>query len=593
MKPGSQLLCIILLAACPGLLMADEPTGDPIQGYWIPPELLLRRRVEIGLTDQQIEKIRSLMSEAGPIVEQHQQRLDNAMGRIARLLGAASVDEDAALKQLDEILENENEVRRRHLRVMIQIRNTLTAEQQERAVTLRQRVQDRKRLEQRLQAKMTRIEQEIQSRAQAGASAHDLINMLQKFTPLMEKGQVKEAEALLDQLLERLDVKDLAKSDSDDKTQLDQSHRETDETQLREIIVSHTDENDILQLYHIKEDGSSRRQITTHSKHGCMMPAVSPDGSRIVYVQQSEKGMALWITDFDGKNSKALTELGRNLLPCWLPDSEHIVWMLSSSGKDPAENSQLHIMSTETMDSRRLFSDAQQIKFSNSMAVVSPNGRKVAFVSNRSGSYRVWVSNLDGSDARPISPTSAEHDALLKLPIEQKVPAWSPDGKWIAHWEGVEMIHMSKFTGIQNQARDKLISETWNVWVVGCDGKNKRNAGRGDDPTWSPDGFVTRSFPDPQKGGPKIMVETKGGWKDLPIVPARTQYGRFAWIPQTTFEEKMKEGGLRIGGKEIGLKKGDRIPSFEAADQSGKTRSFNDLCGPKGLLCVIYRSAHW
>lgn len=311
--------------------------------------------------------------------------------------------------------------------------------------------------------------------------------------------------------------------------------------QLREIIVSHADENNRLQLYHIKEDGSSRRKIT-HSNHGCMMPAVSPDGSKIVYVQQSDKGMALWICNIDGQNPKALTESGRNLIPSWMPDSKHIVWMIFTPGKDPAENSQLHIMNTETMESRRLFSDPQQIRFSNSMPVVSPKGAKVAFVSNRSGNYRVWLSNLDGSDAKPISPTSAEHDEILKLPIEQKVPAWSADGKWIAHWEGVEMIHMSKFTGKQDREKDKLISETWNVWVVGSDGKNKRKAGRGDDPTWSPDGFVTRSFPDPQKGGPKIMVETKSGWEELPIVPPRVHYGRFSWIPQKA-QAATSEGG--------------------------------------------------
>lgn len=84
------------------------------------------------------------------------------------------------------------------------------------------------------------------------------------------------------------------------------------ELQFHEIIVSHADANNILHLYHIKEGGSSRRKIT-NSNHGCMMPAVSPDGSKIVYVQQNGKGMALWISEFDGKNSKALTESGRNM----------------------------------------------------------------------------------------------------------------------------------------------------------------------------------------------------------------------------------------------------------------------------------------
>ncbi|MBC8372695.1 MAG: PD40 domain-containing protein [Phycisphaerae bacterium] len=303
--------------------------------------------------------------------------------------------------------------------------------------------------------------------------------------------------------------------------------------QLREIIVSHTDANKVLQLYRIKEDGSSRRKIT-NSRHGCVMPAVSPGGRKIVYVQQSPKGMNLWLCDIDGKGSKALTKSGRNLVPSWLPDSRHIVWMLSKPkpGKDPAASSQLHIINTETLQSRRLFTDPEQIKHSNAMPVASPDGKKVAFVSNRSGNYRIWVSNLDGSHAKEISLSSTEYDKAARAPIEQKVPAWSPDGKWIAHWEGVEMLHLSRFTGKQDRKRDKLITQSWNVWVVGIDGKNKRKAGRGDDPTWSPDGFVTRSFPDRKKGGPKIMVETKSGWQELPIVPPRSRYGRFAWIPQ-------------------------------------------------------------
>ncbi|MDP6636647.1 MAG: DPP IV N-terminal domain-containing protein [Phycisphaerae bacterium] len=312
---------------------------------------------------------------------------------------------------------------------------------------------------------------------------------------------------------------------------------------MREIIVSHTDANKVLQLHRIKEDGSSRRKLT-NSKHGCVMPAVSPDGKRIVYVRQSRKSMALWLSDIDGKNSKEIVKEGRNLVPSWLPDSRHIVWMLSQPkpGKDPASNSQLRIMDVQTLQTRRLFSDPEQIKHSNAMPVVSPDGRKIAFVSNRSGNYRIWVSNLDGSKARQVSKSAVEYDKTIKAPIEQKVPAWSPDGKRIAHWEGVEMLHLSRFTGKPNRQRDRLIMQSWNVWVVGVDGRNKRKAGRGDDPTWSPDGFVTRSFPDPKRGGPKVMVETKSGDKELPIVPPGARYGRFAWIPRKTEKKTPADG---------------------------------------------------
>lgn len=309
------------------------------------------------------------------------------------------------------------------------------------------------------------------------------------------------------------------------------NHAFTENLELHEVIISLPDEKNTLQLYRMKEDGSSIRKIT-NSDHGCLQPEVSPDGSKIVYLQKSGKGMAIWICDLDGKNAKSITDPGRNLTPSWLPDSKHIVWMNFKAGKDPAENSQLLIMDTETMESKRLFSDPQQINFSNAMPVVSPDGKKVAFVSDRSGYYRIWVSNLDGSDAIPVSMPSTEQDKTLNLPIGQKVPVWSPDGKWIAYWEGVEMVYMSQFTGEKDRERDRMISETWNVWVVGSDGGNKRKAGHGDDPTWSPDGYLTRSFPDPQKGGPKIMIEYEFGWQELPVIPPKTsRYGRFAWIP--------------------------------------------------------------
>ena len=303
--------------------------------------------------------------------------------------------------------------------------------------------------------------------------------------------------------------------------------------QLREVIVSHTDEDGILQLFRMKEDGSDSLQLT-YSKRGCRMPAVSPDGKKLVYAEVIDGSLSLWVSEIDGQNPRALVSEGMNLLPSWLPDSRHIVWMKTHRGEkkqDPASNSQIHILDTETDKSRRLFSDPEQIKFSNAMPSVSPNSQKVAFVSNRSGVFRIWVANFDGRDAKMISTPPKEADENLKLPIEQKVPAWSPDGQWIAHWEGVEMIHMSPYTGIKNPERDQQISATFNVWVVSSDGKHRRKVGRGDDPTWSPNGFVTRAFPDPKRGGPKLMIETVSGEKELPIVPPRMNWGRFTWLP--------------------------------------------------------------
>ena len=303
---------------------------------------------------------------------------------------------------------------------------------------------------------------------------------------------------------------------------------------LREVIVSHTDEKGVLQLFRMKEDGTGSIQLT-ESKHGCRMPSVSNDGKKLVYAEVVDGSMAIKMSMLDGKEDRVLVREGMNLLPSWMPDSRHIVWMKTrheDRKQDPATNSQIYIMNTDTGEFRRLFSDPEVTKFNDAMPSISPDGTKVAFVSNRSGTFRVWVSNLDGSEARMISNPPSDLHEKLKLPIEQKVPAWSPDGKWIAHWEGVEMIHMSPFTGIKNPERDQQISATFHVWVASSDGEERRKVGRGDDPTWSPDGFVTRAFPDPKRGGPAVVIESESGEKELQIVPRGRNWGRFSWIPK-------------------------------------------------------------
>jgi hypothetical protein len=38
---------------------------------------------------------------------------------------------------------------------------------------------------------------------------------------------------------------------------------------------------------------------------------------------------------------------------------------------------------------------------------------------------------------------------------------------------------------------------------------------------------------------------------------------------------------------------GTRIPAFQARDQYGEMRTFEDLRGPEGLLLLFHRSADW
>jgi len=95
-----------------------------------------------------------------------------------------------------------------------------------------------------------------------------------------------------------------------------------------EIIVSYADATNTpqklfatnkRQLYRGNEDGSARRRITD-CRRDCSMPAWSPDGRKIVYVQESENGNSVWLSDPDGKSPKMLVKSAFRHGAFWLPD---------------------------------------------------------------------------------------------------------------------------------------------------------------------------------------------------------------------------------------------------------------------------------
>ncbi len=59
---------------------------------------------------------------------------------------------------------------------------------------------------------------------------------------------------------------------------------------------------------------------------------------------------------------------------------------------------------------------------------LSPDGRWVAFVSDRSGSLDLWALALP--ESRPFS--LPEVRPLVRSPADDMAPAWSPDGRWLA-----------------------------------------------------------------------------------------------------------------------------------------------------------------
>ena len=123
--------CAFLLSLALGApLAAQQPADDPLAKLLFPPELVMQHQADIGLKPEQRTAITRAIGELQGQVLDVQWRMQDAARQLAALLGKPSVDQTAALTQVDEVLNLEREVKRAQLTLLIRIKNTLTPEQQ-------------------------------------------------------------------------------------------------------------------------------------------------------------------------------------------------------------------------------------------------------------------------------------------------------------------------------------------------------------------------------------------------------------------------------------------------------------------------------
>ncbi len=161
------------------------------------------------------------------------------------------------------------------------------------------------------------------------------------------------------------------------------------------------------------------RQITNDSALESQ-PAWSPTLMQIAYVSAPSPGsntFDLYVADADGTNTRRLTNdsaLVRS--PSWVrPAGEQIVFESSKGGKP-----QLYAINRDGTGRRQLTTGTNP----NSQPVVSPDGRKVLFVSLRETSprerhYNVYEMNIDGTGERRITTSPRPEDS----------PQYAPDGR--------------------------------------------------------------------------------------------------------------------------------------------------------------------
>ena len=108
----------------------SKPGPDPLASLLYPPDLVMKNQNAINLTDKQRAAIQAYVVEAQGKFVPAQLRLAGEVEKLQALLKAPSTDEDRAVEQVTRVLDVEREVKQAQVRLMVRVKNALTAAQQ-------------------------------------------------------------------------------------------------------------------------------------------------------------------------------------------------------------------------------------------------------------------------------------------------------------------------------------------------------------------------------------------------------------------------------------------------------------------------------
>jgi Tol biopolymer transport system component/tRNA A-37 threonylcarbamoyl transferase component Bud32 len=182
-------------------------------------------------------------------------------------------------------------------------------------------------------------------------------------------------------------------------------------------------------------------------------PRLSPDG-RQVSVGIVEQESQLWLYDLSRETLTRLTFEGKqNLYPVWTPDGKRIAFQSSKEG--PSGPLKVFWQLADGSGGLERLTNSEDTGAPLSW---SPDGQLLAYIEiTPTTGYDIWVLRMSDRKAQPF----------LRTPFNESVPRFSPDGRWLAYVSdesGRYEIYVQSYPGPGGKSQISTDGGTEPVW---------------------------------------------------------------------------------------------------------------------------------
>jgi dipeptidyl aminopeptidase/acylaminoacyl peptidase len=195
-------------------------------------------------------------------------------------------------------------------------------------------------------------------------------------------------------------------------------------------------------IYRQSLQAGAAKAITPAFGHAAS-PALSPDGNWLLFVRSYEGQDTLEIVDTGGKYWPGKLVAGEDfyMQPAWHPSGEQCAWIAWNHPNMPWDGTFLRIGSLNySKDGLPALSKVSTVAGGENVSVFqpeySPDGHKLAYVSDVTGWWQIYLYDLESGEHRQLTHTEAEY-GLPAWAQGMRTYTFAPDGDRIYYLQNL------------------------------------------------------------------------------------------------------------------------------------------------------------